>query len=42
MIIVYTDNAARSYSEEPGVEILYDGKDRLGIAAVLGWLRLRS
>jgi hypothetical protein len=33
---------ASSYSEEPGAEILYHGKDRLWIAAVLGWLRRPS
>jgi len=30
---------ASTYSEAPGAEILYHGKDRLWIAAVLGWLR---
>jgi hypothetical protein len=33
---------ASGYSEEPGAEILYHGKDRLWIAAVLGWLRRPS
>ena len=28
-----------SYSEEPGAEILYHGKDRLWNESVLGWLR---
>ena len=28
-----------SYSEEPGVEILYHGKARLWNEPVLGWLR---
>ena len=40
--ISFLRNVGSSYSEEPGVEILYHGKARLWNEPVLGWLRRPS